>query len=281
MLSVVRERVSLWRVGWRAAYNRWLLSAVLILCGGLAVWRTIDPPQVIRERPVQTNTVDVAAAAYAQRFATAFLGFDADDPAARTAALDPFDASGDGGAGEGAQMPASGKRVVVGAQVVGRLSVPQGTRFVVGVDTKPDGRIYLAVTVTRDGRGALALVGYPAIVGGPLGGVLMDDPDGEPVTEEPLKQVVGRAMRNYLAGKAGDLAADLTDSAVVSVPVQALALQRVIDLREEAGTRGLVLVTVSARDGAGVVMTLTYEVAVENRAGRWFVSAIATDPTGH
>lgn len=279
-MSTQRQTVSLRALAWRASYNRHLLTAVIVALGGLSLWRTVDPPARVIERPVSSGGVDLAAAAYAQRFTAAYLSFDTDDLQARVAALATFDAQGAAAGSDGYVPPAAGRRTVTAVTLVSRLATPAGERYVIGADTRPDGRIYLAVTVTRDARGALRLVGFPAIVGGPLTGAPIDAPSGAPVEDAPLTAVLSRAVRNYLAGRAQDLAADLASDATVSLPAQPLRLVRLVELRAEPGPGGLVLVTVQAQSRAGEQLTLTYEMAVVQRAGRWLVRAIATNPTG-
>ena len=279
-MSVSRETVSLRALRWRAAYNRHLATVLLLALCGLGVWRTMNPPARVVVRDRATTQVDFAAGAYARRFAVAFLSFSSTDPGARSRALSEFDARSDGASGEGYLAGARGSRRVLGSEVVQRQVAPQGARYVIGVDTVPDGRMYLAVTVTRDRSGALQIVGFPALVGAPLQGPAAPDPSGTPVDDADVSTVATRALRNYLAGRVDDLPADLTRDAVISVPAQPLRLLRVSELRWERGVPDSVLATVAARDRDGSQLTLTYELALSRAQTRWFVAGIHTNPTG-
>ena len=89
--------------------------------------------------------------------------------------------------------------------------------------------------------------------------------------------MVTRALRNYLAGAAGELAADLTTDAHVSLPSAALTLDSVQHLDwAEAGRT--VAAQVQAHDERGVEYLLAYELDVVREQGRWEVAAIQTDP---
>lgn len=279
-MSVVRRTVTLRQLRWRAAYNRHMATAGLTVVCGLGLWRTIDPPArvVVRERPAAG--VDLALSVYAARYAKAYLSFSATDPQARTRALSEFGGGHGDPTGEGDLPGTRGARRAQGAEVVQAAGVPQGTRFTVGVDTIPDGRIYLAVTATRDQSGALRIVGLPAVVGGPLQAAPLPDPGGREVTASDVQEVVTRALRNYLAGRVSDLPADLTPEAVISVPAQALRLERVSELRWEPRIPDSVLATVTAADPHGARLSLTYELALHRSPERWFVAAIHTNPTG-
>ncbi|WP_354697318.1 hypothetical protein [Paraconexibacter sp. AEG42_29] len=274
-----RDRVALRRLQWRAAYNRHLATAGLVLMLVLAGWRTLDPPArvVIRER--QGAGLDLPLSAHAARFAEAFVSFSSEDPEARERALAAFD-GGRGAAGEGYLPPQTGSRRVLASQVVQASVVPQGTRFTIGLDTVPQGRIYLAVTATRDASGALRIVGFPAVVGGPLTAGVLPDPGGRDVDARDVRDVVTRALRNYLAGRVQDLPADLTGEAVISVPTRPLRLERISELRWEQGVSDSVLATVVAAEPDGPQMSLTYELALTRTSERWFVAAIHTHPTG-
>lgn len=279
-MSVARETVSLRQLRWRAGYNRHLATVVLLVLCALGVWRTANPPArvVVRERA--SDRLDLPAAAYAERFARAFLSFSSTDPLTRERALAEFDGRSAGATSEGYLAGGRGTRRVTQTQVVQAVAVPQGERYVVGADTVPDGRMYLAVTVARDPGGALRVVGFPALVGAPLQGSAAPDPGGLEVDDDAVSAVVTRALRNYLAGRVGDLPADLTPEAVISVPAQTLRLLRVSELRWEQGVPDSVLATVEAADEHGSQLTLTYELALSRASSRWFVAGIHTNPTG-
>jgi hypothetical protein len=92
-----------------------------------------------------------------------------------------------------------------------------------------------------------------------------------------LVTVVERALRNYLAASAGELAADLTAGASVSLPPLPLDLQSIQRLDwSPDGTS--VIAVVQANDGRGVQYLLAYELDVVRLQGRWEVSAVQTNP---
>lgn len=277
---VERETLSAGRLRWRWAYNRALLSAVIVLAGALSAWRLVDPPLAVVERVAATVGLDRPAELYAQQLTRAYLTFDSAQPERRRAALDVFD----GGAGiltRGYEPAASGRRSVAWTAVTQAFKVPQGTRYVIGADTRPDGPIYLAVTIARATDGALGVVGSPAIVGAPVSRAAEDDPAGRSVDDQDAVRVITRTLRNYLSGSADDLAADLTSEAVVSLPTRPLTLERVTQARWEGGAFQSVMAGVAVRSDRGERLQLTYELALQQRQGRWLVAGIHNNPTGH
>ena len=86
--------------------------------------------------------------------------------------------------------------------------------------------------------------------------------------------VLERGLRNYLAGAADELAADLAPGAEVSLPSSGLVLQSL--QRPSWAAPGVVLAVLQARDQRGVQYTLAYEVRVGLQDGRWEISAIET-----
>lgn len=269
------------KLRWQAGFNRYLATGLLVLLAVLVAWRSLDPPQRVIERVVATNTLDLPAGVYAQRFAAAFLEFDAADPAARDRALAEFDGDQAGLTVQGFLPPNTGARVVLGTVMQREVKVPGATRVLVEAATKPGGRTYLSVDVRRNGDGALQVVGPPAIVGAPLEAAAAPAPSGPQVDDADVTRVATRAMRNYLDGSTDDLAADLTPDAVVSTPTHAMRLVRVDELTWEQDVATSVLATVLARDEAGVQLDLLYELALSRRGTRWFVAGIHTNPTGH
>lgn len=276
---VERETLSASRLRWRWAYNRLLLSAVIVLAGAFGVWRAIDPPRAVIERVPASVSLDRPAELYAQQLTRAYLSFDSAQPERRQAALDLFD----GGAGmltRGYEPAAAGRRSIAWTAVVQAFKVPQGTRYVIGADTRPDGPIYLAVTIGRAADGGLRVVGPPAIVGAPVSRAAVDNPAGRSADDQDAVRVVTRTLRNFLVGSADDLAADLSSEAVVSLPTRPLTLERVAQVRWEAGAFQSVLATVAVRSDRGERLQLTYELALEQRQGRWLVAGIHNNPTG-
>jgi hypothetical protein len=241
----------------------------------------IDPPrpQALRAAAHIPAAPDLAAEGFAVRFARSYLTWNAAEPQAHEDALAMFVGTGiDPDAG--LQPPASGEQRVEAAEVVqGRESAPDEHVYTVAAQTDDAGLLYLTVSVVRTAEGSLALGGYPAFVGAPASGPAQTGAQAHlrEVGEPALATVVDRALRNYLAASASELAADLTASAHVSLPAVALSLESVQRL-DWAPNAGAVLAVVAAADGRGAHYTLAYELEVARVQGRWEISAIQMDP---
>ena len=215
-----------------------------------------------------------AVEAFAQGFARAYLTVDPARPEARERTLsaylaDPLEPDAGLAPGRAAQR-------VLSTTVAGERRERQRTLVTVAAETDR-GLLHLAVPVTRDPRGFLAVASYPALVGPPPLARDLRSPDEDDVEDPALRAVAERAVRNYLAGRRDDLLADLAPGAVVSLPERPLRL-RATDAITWARPRRLVAVAVEATDRTGQRLTLRYELAVARR-DRWYVRAIEADPT--
>jgi Conjugative transposon protein TcpC len=258
----------------RARLPRALATAAVALLALVGLRELADgtPPVPAGQRVVAGG--DEAVAAFAESFARAYLSFDPARPELREArlagylsrALDP-DA--------GVARPPNEVRGVGWTAVVDR--VQRGPRTTVTVAAEVAGEtVHLAVPVERDERGFLAVAGYPALVGPPAhdAGIA---PAGEDEVEDPaLRAVCERAVRNYLAGARRNLAADLTDDAVVSLPGRELDV-RSVDAATWALPGRRVAIQLQAADDQDATWTLRYELAVVRR-DRWYVRSLHTDP---
>jgi hypothetical protein len=279
----------LWRIRLARELPRMLLYGVSV-AGLLASARfAIAPPRPsasAHERAPAPGQ-DLAAQGFAQLFARRYLTWEANDPEAHQRALAPF--VGDGMESDaGLQPPSGGEEQVQWTEVVQERAGAAGVRvYTVAAQTDTAGLEYLTVSVARASDGTLELAGYPAFVGAPAsapgnataavtttttGGRLRE------VTDPALQTVVERALRNYLAGSGAELAADLTSTARVSLPAQALSLEAVqhLDWSPEGG--GAVSAIVVAQDGRGARYTLAYALDIVQVAARWEVGAIQMDP---
>jgi Conjugative transposon protein TcpC len=273
----------LWRLHVAREATRRLLQA-LAVAGLLASARfAVDPPRAPAPRAAQPGPApaDLAAEGFAALFARAYLTWNAQTPEAHRRALARF-VGGGMDPDAGLQVPASGEEQVQWTQVVqARAAQPGEHVYTLAVQTDSAGLVYLTVPVVREPGGALALGGYPAIVGAPVSAPADLAHGGRPreVEDAALATVVDRALRNYLADAPSELAADLTSGARVSPPASgmALALNGVTQLDWAPGG-GAVVAQVSARDEQGVQYALAYELDVVRAQGRWEVSAIQTDP---
>jgi hypothetical protein len=271
----------LWRLRLARECSRWLIQA-LALAGLLASARfAIAPPRPVVSRaalrgPVQT---DLAAMGFASLFARRYLSWNANDPEAHRLALAGFVGSGmDPDAG--LQLPAGGEQQVQWTEVVqARERRPGEHMYTVAAQTDGAGLLYLTVDVARRADGTLVLGGYPAFVGAPASALARGAPDaGLREVEDPaLATVAERALRNYLAGSASELAADLMSGARISLPALTLSLQSLAQLRWAPGG-GAVIALAQAQDARGAQYTLAYELDVTRAQGRWEVSAIQMNP---
>jgi len=247
------------------------LALVLILC--LAGLRAIVAPAGggTLSDPVGPPP-DYAEQSFAVAFTRAYLSYDSARPQVREEALATFAAAGFE-LGTGYSPPDSGSRSVEWAEVA-QVQRPLAGGVSITVAAKPSDstELYLSVPVDRDPGGAIYLADYPSFVGPPLSSSKSPgNQGGEPVDDEELSALVHRALGNYLAGDAENLAADLAHAATVTLPTNQLRLEAVDQLNWVSGSGGgAVLATVSASDPQGSAYTLRYEVGV--RRGE------ATDP---
>lgn len=240
----------------------------------------IAPPRAYvtgRERP-SASPQDLAAEGFAQLFARRYLTWAANDPEARQRALAGF-AGSDVEAGFGSQSPSSGEEQVQWTEVVQERTAGPGQRvYTVAAQTDAAGLVYLAVPVQRATGGPLELAGYPAFVGPPASGPANVTGEPREVTDPALATVVERSLRNYLAGSASELAADLSAGARVSLPAQPLTLEAMQRLAWSPEGGDAVTATVQAQDGRDARYTLAYDLDVVRVSGRWEVTAIEMDP---
>jgi hypothetical protein len=272
----------LWRIRVAREWPRYLLSALAVAGLAASARFAIDPPRPAAPRVTAPGPApaDLAAEGFAVRFARSYLTWSAAEPQAREAALAPFVGQGiDPDAG--LQPPSSGEQRVEWAEVVQERELAPADSaehvYTIAAQTDDAGLQYLTVSVVRTASGSLALGGYPAFVGAPASAPAQVQGHAGEVDEPALATVVGRALRNYLAASASELAADLTADAHVSLPSAALSLESVQRLDWAQGA-GAVIAVVAAADARGAHYTLAYELDVARVQGRWEVSAIQMDP---
>jgi hypothetical protein len=247
-----------------------LFVAVMCVAG---VRATLAPSAPSQPPPPAGPPVDYAEQSFAVGFARAYLSYDRTDPEAREEALAPFLGSGLE-IGAGFTPPPSGSQRVEWANVC-QVQRPLAGGEMVTVAAKLSTAaqpVYLSVPVQRAGGGAIFLASYPSFVGPPLTSrAATAQQGGEPVREAEVSALVKRALSNYLAGDAENLAADLAQAATVTLPTNQLSLQAVDELDWVGGAGGgAVLATISASDPGAGTYTLRYEVGVRR--------STATDP---
>ncbi len=269
----------LWRIRLVRELPRYLLC-VASLAGLMASARfAVAPPAASLHAAAESEPAppDASAEAYAVLFARRYLTWNSAEPQASVRSLEPFlgpsmepDA--------GLTLASGGEQHVEWAEVVqAREPAPGEHVYTVAAQTDAAGLLYLTVPVMRASTGALALAGYPAFVGAPAAGPAQSAGHLREVDEPALATVVQRALRNYLAASAGELAADLSNGARISLPSLVLSLDSVQRL-DWASQGSAVLATVQAQDARGVQYTLAYELDVVREQGRWEVAAVQVDP---
>jgi hypothetical protein len=149
--------------------------------------------------------------------------------------------------------------------------------YTVAAQTDTAGLLYLTVGVVRTTGGELALAGYPALVGAPASHPALAPGHAREVSEPALATVVERALRNYLAASANELAADLAAGARVALPALALKLES-LDRIDWTPDGRSVTALVHAQDARGVRYTLAYQLDVLREQGRWEIAAVQMDP---
>jgi hypothetical protein len=270
----------LWRIRLVSELPRMLLLGVSFVGLAASARYAIAPPRpaTLAHALPAAPARDLAAEGFAQLFARRYLTWEANDPEAHQRALAAYV-----GAGmepdAGLQPPPDGEEQVQWTDVVQeRTAAPAERVYTVAAQTDTAGLVYLTVSVARARSGVLELVGYPAFVGAPVAGSASGEGALREVSDAALQTVVERALRNYLADSAAELAADLTSTARVSLPTQALSLESVqrLDWSPEGGQA--VSATVQAQDARGARYTLAYALDVARVAGRWEIAAIQMDP---
>jgi Conjugative transposon protein TcpC len=276
--TAVLATYSLRRVRFSSQITRHIVHAAAI-AGLVASARFVLFPPAVPRPPVPAGIrADPAAAGFAELFARRYLTWDARHPEQHAASLAPLvGTTMDPDAG--LRIPVTGGEHVSWSSVVQERGGSAGERvYTVAADTDTAGLLYLSVEVARGRDGRLALSRYPSFVGAPAIDAARTDATGPQVQDPSLSAVVQRALGNYLAGSAGNLAADLAPGARVTDPTLPLTLQRVLDLRWSPGG-GAVQADIDAQDGRGADFTLNYELDVELAQDRWEISAIQMDPT--
>jgi hypothetical protein len=273
-IAVLRRSARLERL--RARGPRLVFVGLVVVLSLLGIRELAFPARFDRLAAPQKER-DVAAEDFAQRFARAYLTYDAARPGIRERALRAL-APEDLGADAGLTLGRSER--VLWTEVAQDQEAIAGGRIVVvaaGVSTQ-DLPLYLAVPVARAADGALRLTGYPSLVGPPTAGrgQLVDRDE---VEDTDVLAVARRAVSNYLAGERSNLEADLTSQAAVSMPTRELRVVSVDEVDWASGVgSSAVLATVTARDRERTTWTLTYEIGIDRRRGRPYVTFIETVP---
>lgn len=257
---------------WSARAPRILVLLLVGVFSAVGVRTALRPAPTASTKPfARVTDADLAADAFAQSFVRAYLTWDGSRPTSRERALRGYlAASLDPDAG--VDVPSRSRQRVRWTTVERSVPIPGGRRVTVDADTTA-GETRLAVDVARDARGALSIPAYPAIVGPPATDTSSSPRIRDAVDDDALVTVARRVVANYLGRARANLAADLTGSGTVVLPSAPLRLLSV-EATEWAQRPSRVAVTVHSRRQDGARLTLTYELVVVRRAGRWLVSGV-------
>jgi hypothetical protein len=255
-------------------YGVFAMITLLALAGARTALFGAPPAKI--ERFYQASSIDIGLEAFAQNYARAYLSWSPRDPSARQEALSQFNSTL---AGEpGFQPSRTGEEVTATEAVQDEASALGGQIVTVQATVNPGHRIeYLAVPVTREAGGALALSALPSFVGPPSVQATPAPHQLRAVENQELVTVVQRALTNYLAGDSTDLAADLAPGTQVTYPPNQLQVTGAPTQVSWTSPYG-VLVTVQAQDQQGASYTLSYEIGVI-KTERWFVNSIEVIPS--
>jgi hypothetical protein len=257
---------------------RYLFVAAVALLAAAGLRGIVSPPGGASDGAAEGPAADPAMESFAEQFARAYLAYDAARPEARERALAPFvpDFLGP----DAGYAPRRGRSEVVWTSVAQNQEALAGGRIVTVAARLTGSRspVYLAVPLERTDAGALALAGYPALVGSPAASTEHRPPARERVADEAVLETAERVLRNYLARETENLNADLAPGAAVTLPARALRMAGLEEVAWATETDRAVLVTVRARDRSGEY-ALTYELGLRFQAGRPLIDFIHTVPT--
>jgi hypothetical protein len=200
-------------------------------------------------------------------------------------AVDPSTAAGD-----------SGRRRVGATNTVGARRLGDGYWAVTvsaGLDEfggdrrwRSAGTWYVEIGVVEDEDGALMAVGEPALVPAPAepadeprpAGGGLGVPSGD---DDEMASTVQGFLSALVAGD-GDvsryLAPGVEVAAVTPAPFEQIALQR-WSVTEMSDTEVRIRLTARGTSAAGVPRTVSYELGLKERAGRWEVRSLSGAPT--
>jgi hypothetical protein len=263
----------------------WLLVLVLLLRGAASV---VGPrtASVVRSAPTTTPAAwpDDGARAFAADFARAYLTYDPKDPEASATAVRAF-VGPELASSVAPEYVEDMPRRAVGSVSVARVVRVDDSHAVVTVAASATGGTqYLAVPVARDAWGGLVVSDLPSLAAPPARAALpVVAVESLPAGERgAIEDVVTRFMRAYLAGDAGGLGYLVPAGVRIGALGQRHELVDVTGLAlavPAAGRVREVLVTVRARDAAGVTYGLRYRLRLV-REDRWLVAAVNTTQKG-
>jgi hypothetical protein len=262
-LRVEELRRSVRRSRLFARAPRHLATATLLVLLAVALRTIFFAPDAVTATSRPASSPDAPSEDLALRFARVYLTYDAADPAARKQALRPY--LPNGVAADAGFTATHGSRRVLWEDVASDQTALAGGRVITIAAGVSGGAapIFVALTVRHEAGKPLSILGYPSLVGAPAITTTAPERSREAVSDHAVTEVVERVLRNYLAGSAAELRADLTDDADVTLPTIDLQVRAVREIDWVAGPgSGAVLATVIAADAEGDTYTLSYELGI-------------------
>ena len=264
------------------------VRSVLRGVGRVAIWTTLglllirgilaDQPASAPARGRGSASVDLGSAAFAMRFARAYLA----DPSPQ--ALAPFLAEG-ARVGFG-RAPRAGAVDLAQAEVSASKELGDGRSVLTVACEFRDARtLYLAVPIVRSKAGGVAALGAPSIVAAP--GVAGVDSGERP---QPLAgpdataiwELVAKFLPEYVSAREGRSLSYLLAPGAAVAPlagtVRLLGITGARQLGSAEGSRRTVLAAARVSDPAsGAAYPVEYRLDLVRRDGRWYVKALAGD----
>jgi hypothetical protein len=270
-----------------ARVGLWTLVGIGALGGVVGLLRP-SPEPVARASDADADaSVPPETAGFAELAVTTWVSAEGDGAEEEVGALFAVDPSTN--AGDAGRRRVNGDATTVGARRVDDdyWAVTVATPVDEFVDERwvPAGTWFVEVGVARTGQGLVAVT-EPAVVPAPAEPTDAPRPAGEGLgvpsqDDEEMANTVEGFLSALLTGSADVsryLAPDVEITAVTPAPFSEVSLQRwAVTPVDEGEAR--VRVAARATSAAGVPRTVSYELGLAQRAGRWEVTSLSGAPT--
>jgi Conjugative transposon protein TcpC len=287
-----------------ARVGLWGLVALGAIGGLVGLLRPAAEPAAEGTGASESATVPPEMAGFAELAVRTWIEASGDEDDAAVAALfavNPSTAAGDSGRRRVGATETVGARRVGDPGDGGRGSVDNvenvddywAVTVAAGVDEfggdrrwRSAGMWYVEIGVVKDEHGALVAVGEPALVPAPVepaeeprpAGGGLGVPSGD---DEEMASTVEGFLSALVAGD-GDVsryvAPGVEIAPVTPAPFEQIALQR-WSVTELSDTEVRIRLTARGTSAAGVPRTVSYELGLKERAGRWEVRSLSGAPT--
>lgn len=250
--------------------------ALVTVCGILTLAglrAAIAPPAPVQTGAPPAPSAPPAAGAFAEAFVRDYLTWSSQENGGREQRLSAYladDLDDDAGL-----VPASGsdQRVLWAVAAGARASETRGRWQVPVLAALADGRrLTVIVRVAAGAGGSLTVTDYPTLTALASTSAAGADRYGQQLTNPELERVATRAVRNYLAGRGPDLAADLAPGTRTTTPDAPSRLQSIDEISWQHQPRSIaVLATTQLPGGTRIQTRLHLNVTKQTR---WFITAI-------